>query len=146
VDLVQIFDSWAGVLSRPLYQTFVIPYLKRICDNITKVPVTLFSKGAWFSISDLAVLNCATIGLDWQMDPAWARAEAGESKTLQGNLDPAVLYGSTGEIISKTKEMLSLFGPYRHIANLGHGVYPDIDPSKLKCFITTVQEFQHQPS
>lgn len=142
-NLVQVFDSWAGVLSRELYQTFCIPYLKKITESIQSVPVTLFSKGAWFSIEDLAALPCNTIGLDWQVHPTLARKWA-PNKTLQGNLDPAVLYGSYDEIRHSTQEMLKAFGAQRHIANLGHGVYPDMDPGKLKCFIETVQEYQYQ--
>ena len=142
-NLVQVFDSWAGVLSRELYQTFCIPYLKKITESVNTVPVTLFSKGAWFSIEDLASLPCDTIGLDWQVHPTLAR-EWAPNKTLQGNLDPAVLYGSYDEIRHSTQEMLKTFGAQRHIANLGHGVYPDMDPGKLKCFIETVQEYQYK--
>lgn len=140
-NLVQIFDSWAGVLSRELYLEFCIPYLKKMAESLTHTPVTIFSKGAWFSIADIAQLPCATIGLDWQISPALARQWA-PTKTLQGNLDPSVLYGSYTDIQQSTTEMLKAFGPQRHIANLGHGVYPDMDPGKLKCFIETVQEFQ----
>ena len=60
-------------------------------------------------------------------------------KTLQGNLDPCVLYGDYNLIKHKTKEMLNSFAGHRHIANLGHGVYPDINPDHVKCFIETVK-------
>ena len=84
-------------------------------------------------------LPCTTIGLDWNMDMAFARSLCGESKTLQGNLDPCVLYGDFNLIEKKTKEMLNNFDGYRHIANLGHGVYPDTSPEKVKCFIESVK-------
>jgi uroporphyrinogen decarboxylase len=61
------------------------------------------------------------------------------SKTLQGNLDPAVLYGSDEQIIKSTLNMVEKFGKSQYIANLGHGVYPDMNPKKLKLFIETIQ-------
>ena len=67
-DLVQVFDSWAGILSRAQYQEFCIPYLTKICDAIPEIPVTIFAKGAIASLPDLAKLNCNTLGLDWNMD------------------------------------------------------------------------------
>jgi uroporphyrinogen decarboxylase len=138
-DLVQVFDSWAGVLNPKLYAEFAIPYLKKICENIDEVPVTVFAKGAWYAFHDLVTLPCATLGLDWHIDPRWARGIAGDRYTLQGNLDPAMLYGSFDQIKKETREMLRNFGTQRHIANLGHGVYPDTNPDNLKCFIETVQ-------
>lgn len=140
-NLVQVFDSWAGVLSPAQYEAFAMPYLKRICDAIDEVPITLFSKGAFFARSSMAALNCQTIGLDWNMPIAESRALVGPHKTLQGNLDPCVLYGSFEDVRKETKEMLQAFGRQRYIANLGHGVYPDIDPDKVACFIDTVQSW-----
>jgi uroporphyrinogen decarboxylase len=64
--------------------------------------------------------------------------------TLQGNLDPAVLYGSFEQIKTQTHAMLDAFCEQRHIANLGHGVYPDIDAEHLKCFIESVKEYQYK--
>ena len=71
-----------------------------------------------------------------------SRRLVGETKTLQGNLDPCLLYGSFSEIEKATKEMLTKFGGHQHIANLGHGVYPDIEPDKVKCFIDTVKNWK----
>ena len=65
----------------------------------------------------------------------------GDNKTLQGNLDPCALYGSFKEVKKATKNMLDEFEGTRHIANLGHGVYPDVDPEKVKCFVNTVKEY-----
>lgn len=142
-DLVQLFDSWAGVLSKELYLTFELPYLKQICDAITEVPVTVFAKGGSHFIEDLAGLDCETLGMDWTMDPAETRKKVGENKTLQGNLDPSVLYGSFQEIEKSTRNLLQSLGGQRHIANLGHGVYPDTDPEKVKCFINTVKTYTY---
>ncbi|GGZ33980.1 uroporphyrinogen decarboxylase [Echinicola pacifica] len=140
-DIVQLFDSWAGILPPDHYKKFSLKYISRICDAITEVPVTVFAKGAFFAREEMAKLNCETIGLDWNMGIQESRRLIGEGKTLQGNLDPAALYGSDSEVEAATKRMLDQFGTGRHIANLGHGVYPDINPEKVKVFINTVKEY-----
>lgn len=140
-DIVQVFDSWAGILPADHYQVFGLDYIAKICDAIDNVPVTVFSKGAYFAREAIGNLACETVGLDWNMDVAESRKLIGEEKTLQGNLDPCVLYGAFSEIEKKTKDMLSKFGGQKHIANLGHGVYPDIKPDAVKCFINTVKEW-----
>lgn len=145
-DLVQVFDSWAGVMDRQTYRTFAIPYLRRICEAITEVPITLFAKDAWFAVEDLAALPCATIGSDWSQEPAWTRATTGPDKTLQGNLDPCVLYADGAVVGRETARMLDAFGPHRHIANLGHGVYPDTPVDNVRRFVDTVKEHQHVPA
>ena len=141
-NLVQIFDSWAGILSPEQYRTYSLPYIAQICDAITEVPVTVFAKGAFFAREDMGKLNCEVVGLDWNMDIAESRKLVGSSKTLQGNLDPCVLYGSFDEIKKHTRSMIQQFGTQKYIANLGHGVYPDTNPDKVKCFIDTVKEYQ----
>ena len=141
-DLVQVFDSWAGILSRAQYQEFCIPYLTKICNAITEIPITIFAKGAIASLPDLAKLNCNTLGLDWNMDVNSTRELVNETKTLQGNLDPCVLYGTHQNIELETKKMLSSFKSKRHIVNLGHGIYPDTDFEKVKTFINTVKNHE----
>jgi uroporphyrinogen decarboxylase len=137
-DLLQIFDSWAGILSPAQYSAFSVPYLTRIADAFPEVPLTLFSKGAFFARKELGLLSCDVVGLDWNMDIRESRALI-PTKTLQGNMDPCVLYSSFGEIEKQAREMVSAFGKERYIANLGHGVYPDTDPEKVKCFIEAVK-------
>ncbi|WP_187261916.1 uroporphyrinogen decarboxylase [Pontibacter beigongshangensis] len=140
-NLIQLFDSWAGILPPTHYKAFSLPYITEICNAITEVPVTVFAKGAFFALEDFSKLNCEVIGLDWNMEIAKSREQVGSSKTLQGNLDPCLLYSSFETIQAETIKMLKEFGPQRHIANLGHGVYPDTDPEKVKCFIQTVKEY-----
>ncbi|UKN02846.1 uroporphyrinogen decarboxylase [Paracrocinitomix mangrovi] len=140
-DVIQIFDSWSGILGPKAYSEFGMKYVRRVCDAINEVPVTVFAKGAYYARKELGELSCQTIGLDWTMNIAESRALVGEDKTLQGNLDPCVLYADFGTIEKETKNMLNSFGNQRHIANLGHGVYPDTDPEKVKCFIDTVKGF-----
>jgi uroporphyrinogen decarboxylase len=139
-DMLQIFDSWAGILSPDQYRMFSLPYIKQICDAITEVPVTVFAKGAFFAREEIGALNCSVVGLDWNMDIAESRRLIPD-KTLQGNLDPCVLYSSFDQIRSEVKKMVNQFGSQRYIANLGHGVYPDMHPDKVRCFIEAVKEF-----
>lgn len=140
--MLQVFDSWAGILGPDQYEEFGLRYLKRIADAITEVPLTLFSKGAHHSYTALAHLDCNTIGVDWQIDIRKARELTGDSKTLQGNLDPCALYASHENVAEYTNKMLNSFENKRHIVNLGHGVYPDVDPEKVKTFVQTVKEFK----
>lgn len=141
-DIVQVFDSWAGILSHEQYLEFGMKYVSMICDAINEVPVTVFAKGAYFARKEMGKLNCNTIGLDWNMDVQKSRELIGKEKTLQGNLDPCMLYSDFDTIKLETSKMLSSFGPNRHIANLGHGVYPDMHPDKVRCFVDTVKEFK----
>lgn len=138
-DMLQIFDSWAGVLPPEHYSKFSLQYISKICDAITEVPITVFAKGAWWALPEMADLNCRTVGLDWNMDPKNA-SRLLPNKTLQGNLDPCTLYASNEDIKVETGKMLAAFGKHPHIANLGHGVYPDTDPQKVKYFIECVKE------
>ena len=140
-DMVQIFDSWAGILSPAQYREFSLKYISKICDAITEVPVTVFAKGAFFAREEMGKLNCNTIGLDWNMDIAESRKLIGANKTLQGNLDPCALYGTFAEIKKQTHQMLDQFKGSRHIANLGHGLYPDTNPDAVRCFIDAVKEY-----
>ncbi|WP_461136003.1 uroporphyrinogen decarboxylase [Spirosoma lituiforme] len=139
VDLVQIFDSWAGILSPEQYRTFSLPYIKQICDVISAVPVTVFAKGAFFARHEIGQLSCDVVGLDWNMDPKESRALIPD-RVLQGNLDPCVLYADFAQIRAEVKQMFSDFGHQHYIANLGHGIYPDTDPDKARCFVDAVKE------
>jgi uroporphyrinogen decarboxylase len=140
-DLVQVFDSWAGILSPEQYRQFSLPYLDRICRELAPlVPVTVFAKGAFFAREEIGRLDCSVVGLDWNMDPAESRRLV-PGKTLQGNLDPCALYADFAEIRRQTRAMLNQFGTQQYIANLGHGVYPDIHPDHVRCFIDAVKEY-----
>ena len=142
-DVVQVFDSWAGILSPEQYKVFALPYIRQICEAVKGVPTIVFPKGAFFALQDFNGFPCQVVGLDWNMTPQWSREQVGPAKVLQGNMDPALLYASFDTIKAETKKMLDAFGGSLHIANLGHGVYPDIDKDKVKCFIDTVKEYRH---
>ena len=141
-DMLQLFDSWAGVLSPAQYDEFALKYISQICDAITEVPFTVFAKDAHFARKKMGTLSCDTIGLDWTMDIAESRTFIGNDKTLQGNMDPCLLYADMETIKKETQKMLRQFGAHRHIANLGHGLYPDIEVDKVKCFVDTIKEFR----
>jgi uroporphyrinogen decarboxylase len=141
--MLQLFDSWAGILGTKQYEEFSMPYIRKIADAINQeVPLTIFSKGAITSLESIAATKCNTVGMDWNMDIPAFRNIIGESKTLQGNLDPCALYSSHDEVNRLTNNLLESFKSHRHIVNLGHGVYPDIDPEKVKTFIQTVKDYK----
>ncbi len=139
-DMIQIFDSWAGVLGQDKYTEFSLSYISKICDAIAPLaPVTVFAKDAHFALADMTKLNCNTIGLDWTINPQDARIIIGNEKTLQGNADPCMLYADEKTIEAEAKKMITAFGKQRYIANLGHGLYPDTDKNKVKYFIDCVK-------
>jgi uroporphyrinogen decarboxylase len=140
-DLIQIFDSWAGLLGPAQYEEFSLRYISKICDAINTVPKTVFAKGAFFARAKMNSLSCNVVGLDWNMDIKESR-KLMPDKVLQGNLDPCALYGDLTQVKAETKKMLTHFGPDNHIANLGHGLYPDTEVDKVKCFIDTIKEFR----
>ena len=141
-DLLQLFDSWAGVLSEKMYYEFSLQYIAKICDALSPlVPVTVFAKDAHYAVQKISETSCSAIGLDWTIDPRQARKQAG-SKTLQGNADPCLLYADEKTIIRETHGMLEAFGKDRYICNLGHGLYPDLDKEKVKLFVEVVKDFK----
>jgi uroporphyrinogen decarboxylase len=142
VDALQLFDSWAGILGREQYETFGLSYIRKIAQAFEGFPFTVFSKGAIASLPDISEIPCTAIGLDWNMDIRETRRLVGQNKTLQGNLDPCLLYADAKTIQVEVNKLLDSFESPRHIVNLGHGVYPDIDPEKVKVLIKTVKEYE----
>lgn len=141
-DLLQVFDSWAGVLSEQMYYEFSLKYIAQICDALSPlVPVTVFAKDAHYAVEQISQTSCRSIGLDWTMNPPQARKNSG-TKTLQGNADPCLLYASEDKIIADTQAMLQAFGKDRYICNLGHGLYPDLDKEKVKLFVDVVKDYR----
>lgn len=143
-QLIQLFDSWAGVLTPDQYRRFAIPRLRQLCEAVPEVPVTVFAKDAWFCLEDLGTLPCAVISLDAQTTASTAQEKA-PGKVFQGNLDPCLLYASPEQIHMETQTMLRAFGT-PHIANLGHGVYPDTPLEGVRAFIAAVQSYRYETS
>ncbi len=142
IDVLQLFDSWAGVLSDEWYSEFGLRYLKQICDAIDQVPLIVFSKGAWYSLEKINALACTALGLDWSFDPETVRSIVGVERILQGNLDPSILLTTPQIIQESTLSMLKRFGR-NHIANLGHGVYPNTPVENVLCFIETIKSYKY---
>ena len=142
-DLIQIFDSWAGVLTEQMFYEFSLNYISKICNAISSlVPVTIFAKDAHYAIEEISKTSCSVIGLDWTINPTIARQQA-KHKTFQGNVDPCLLYADEKKIISETQVMLNAFGKQKYICNLGHGLYPDIDKEKVKFFVDFVKNYNY---
>lgn len=140
-DVVQVFDSWGGILGPADFRQFSLPYMKQIADSIDEAPVILYAKGANFGFKEMAETNASALGVDWQTSPEVARALAGDSITLQGNFDPSRLLSPIPVIEKMAKEMLRGFGKERYIANLGHGILPNVPVDHAKAFINTVKEY-----
>lgn len=141
-DLVQVFDSWAGALSPADFKTFAQPYLVQIADALQHdAPVILFPKGTWYALKDLSQTSAAGLGVDWCIEPKVARELTNNSITLQGNFDPSKLLAPIPEIKKAVKEMIDGFGTQRYIANLGHGIMPNVPVDHAKAFVEAVKEY-----
>jgi len=141
-DIVQVFDSWAGALSPADFKAFAQPYLVQIADAVApEAPVILFPKGTWHAIEDLSHTSASGIGIDWTITPQQARAFAGDRVALQGNFDPSKLLAPIPQIKQWVKEMIDGFGTQRYIANLGHGITPNVPVDHAKAFVDAVKEY-----
>lgn len=148
---VQIFDSWGGALAHQQYIDFSLQYMQKIVSGLKrekdgrKVPVILFTKGGGQWLEPMIMTGADALGLDWTTPLNVARKTAAGRVALQGNLDPATLYGSTQEIEKAVKAMLDDAYAYGeltgYIANLGHGITQWVDPDQPKVFVDTVHEY-----
>jgi len=140
VDVIQLFDSWGGLLSPDDFEIFSLRYMRQIIQALkNETPTILFAKGAWASIPELVGTGTDCVGLDWGIRPETARKMAGNSVSLQGNFDPARLLSPIPELKKEVTKMLNSFGPGRHIANLGHGILPNVPVDHAKAFVDTVK-------
>lgn len=139
-DTVQVFDSWGGLLSPQDFEIFSLQYIRQIVAAMKDVcPTIVFAKGAWFALEDMAATGAHGLGIDWCIKPELARQFAGSNITLQGNFDPAKLLAPIPEIEKAVKEMLKGFGRQRYIANLGHGILPNVPVDHARAFVETVK-------
>ncbi len=141
-DVVQIFDSWGGLLSPQDFETFSLQYIRQIVAALKEECLTIiFAKGAWFALEEMAATGAHGLGIDWCIKPALARQFAGNNITLQGNFDPAKLLGPIDEIKRSARAMVDAFGTTRYIANLGHGILPNVPVDHARAFVETVKEY-----
>lgn len=141
-DVLQVFDSWSGCLSPEDFKLFAQPYLLQIADALKSIaPVILFPKGSWYALKELSESSASGLGLDWCISPKMARELTGNKITLQGNFDPAKLLMPVPEIKKAVKEMIDEFGVQNYIANLGHGITPNVPVENAKAFVDAVKEY-----
>lgn len=141
VDALQIFDSWANLLSRQEFCRFALPYLKQIVEAVS-VPVILFSRATCHFVSECVSIRPQGISFDWSLSLDEIRARVPETIAIQGNLDPELLYAPPTVIERETLKLLKLMeGDPGYIVNLGHGVLPDIPVDHVRTFVNTVQSF-----
>lgn len=143
VNAVQIFDTWGGILSPNDFDEFSLKYIQKIISKIKRneEPIIVFAKGVHFLLDKLASSGADVIGLDWTMNLGEVRKKIGDKVALQGNLDPTILYANEEKIKQEAFNVLSSFGfGSGHIFNLGHGILPDVNPSKAKYLVEVVKE------
>ncbi|HEY4799233.1 MAG TPA: uroporphyrinogen decarboxylase, partial [Bacteroidia bacterium] len=142
-DAIQVFDSWSGLLGPQDFNEFSLPYLNKIADSLSvKVPVILFPKGSWYALEQLSKSSASAIGIDWCITPKQARELTHNKKTLQGNFDPCKLLLPIPQIEKEVKKMIDAFGKDKYIANLGHGILPNIPVENAKAFVDAVKNYK----
>ena len=141
-DVIQLFDSWGGLLSPKDYQVFSWFYLQQIIDALSSsVPVIIFGKGCWFALPEMGKSGASAIGIDWTCSARNARYLSGGQVTLQGNFDPSKLLLPISEIKLQVKQMINEFGKESYIVNLGHGILPNVPVDHAKAFVDAVKEY-----
>ncbi len=142
-DVIQLFDSWGGLLSPKDYDKFSWPYIEQIVNALAnKVPVTVFAKGCWFALEKMSQSKASALGVDWTVSPQIARYLTKNSITLQGNFDPARLLSPPETIQKMVKEMIDKFGTTKYIANLGHGILPNVPVENAQAFVEAVVNYK----
>ncbi len=142
VDVIQIFDSWGGMLSPVDYQEFSWQYINQIIEALKEdAPGIAFGKGCWFALQEMANSNASALGIDWTITAQNARYLTGGNITLQGNFDPSRLLSPPSEIKKMVTQMIDDFGKDKYIVNLGHGILPNIPLDHAKAFVDTVKEY-----
>ncbi len=150
---LQVFDTWGGVLSPAMYREFSLPYLERIArelprgDGADRTPLILFGKGNAAYLDDLSRSGAEGLGCDWLVELGDAARRVGGRVALQGNLDPATLYGAPDAIRRSVRHALDSYaagnGGSRegHVFNLGHGMSPDMDPDHVAVLVDEVHAY-----
>ena len=147
VQAVMLFDTWGGNLSHDAYREFSLAYLARVLGEVkrehdgVRVPRIVFTKGGGLWLEAIAGCGCDCVGVDWTVNLADARQRGGERVSLQGNLDPAVLFSTPQVIREQTGKVLASFGPGPgHVFNLGHGISQFTPPDHVSVLVAAVHE------
>jgi len=138
---LQLFDSWVGCLSPADYRTYVLPHSRRALTlaAASGVPIIHFGTGTAPFLEDFASAGGDVIGVDWRisLDEAWVRI--GDTRAVQGNLDPAALLAPAPERDARVRDILArAAGRPGHIFNLGHGVLPETDVGAVRAVVELV--------
>ena len=138
---LQIFDSWAGTLSAPDYEKFVLPHSQRVFAEVAdlNVPRIHFGVGTGELLGLMAQAGADVVGVDWRVPLDVARTRVPANIALQGNLDPALAFAPWDVVEEATRDVLRRNGGNpAHIFNLGHGVMPETDPTVLERVVELV--------
>ncbi len=140
---VQVFDSWAGILTPAHYRQLVLPATQRLfselADSHPGVPTILFGVGTGELLASMAEAGSTVVGVDWRVPLDEARLRIGPGLAVQGNLDPALCLGSWEVAAAETRAVLGAAGSQPgHVFNLGHGVLPETDPGILERVVELV--------
>ena len=142
VDAVQLFDSWGGMLGEEDYQTFSWQYMQQIVDALKdETKVIAFAKGCWYALPTMARSGVHALGVDWTCSARNARYLSGGQIPLQGNFDPSRLLSPIPEIERLANKMVSEFGTQNYIANLGHGILPNVPVDHAKAFVNAIKSY-----
>jgi uroporphyrinogen decarboxylase len=139
---LQLFDSWAGALTRDEYQRFALPATQRVLAGVAdlNVPTIVFGVGTGELLDLMARAGSDVVGIDWHVDLDEARRRVG-NKAVQGNLDPARCLNGVEQGVQATREVLTRAGAQAgHVFNLGHGVLPSTDPAVLEAIVRVVHD------
>ncbi len=149
---LQVFDTWGGTLSPTMYREFSLPYLTRIARELPRgdTPLILFGKGNAAHLEALAASGAQGVGVDWTVTLEDAARRIGGTVALQGNLDPAMLYGSPDAVRAQARAVLDSYrdgnGGSRegHVFNLGHGMSPDMNPEHVAALVDEVHAYSRR--
>lgn len=139
--VVQLFDTWAGELSRADYDAFELPATRIVFEALGQsgVPKILFAKGTAQHLGSLAKSGADVLSVDCVTDLAEARRTLGQAVALQGNLDPKTLLGPVEGIRIATREAIEKTGGLGHVLNLGHGILPNTPVENARAFVKAAQ-------
>jgi uroporphyrinogen decarboxylase len=143
VQVVQLFDSWAGALNAQDYREFVLPHSQKALSYAQGVPTIHFGVGTGELLEDMSQVGSSVMGVDYKVDFASAINRLGADRVYQGNLDPAILFAPWNVIEKRAREILDAGSAARgHIFNLGHGVMPETDPEVITRLTAFVKSYE----